>query len=55
MIFTIICTAVIWCLFFAFMNREPSRDYAPNIIPLLQAGVALIVTLLLWLIYFMAV
>lgn len=53
MTFTIILTAIIWCAFFALMNREPSRDYAPNIIPILQAGIALIVTLVVWLIYFM--
>jgi len=52
MIYATICTAIIWCLFFALMNREPSRDYAPNIIPALQAGLAVIATLVVWLVYF---
>ena len=52
MIFSIIITAVIWIAFAFLMDREPSGDYAINIIPLLQAGVALIATLVVWLIYF---
>ena len=52
MIYAVVLTAIIWVTFFALMNREPSHDYAPNLIPAIQAGLALIVTLLVWLIYF---
>lgn len=48
----LIATAVIWIVFAFAMDRSPSRDYAPNIIPAIQGGVALIVTLLVWLVYF---
>ena len=52
MITAIILTSLTWIAFFAFKNRDPSVDYAPNIIPAIQAGLALIVTLVIWLIYF---
>lgn len=48
----IVITALTWIAFFAFKNRDPSHDYAPNIIPVIQAGLAVIVTLLVWLVYF---
>ncbi|MCA0856170.1 hypothetical protein [Phaeobacter italicus] len=52
MIAAITLTAITWVAFFALKNRDPSHDYAPNIIPAIQAGLALIVTLVIWLIYF---
>ena len=45
-------TAITWVAFFAFKSRDQSHDYAPNIIPAIQAGLVLIVTLVIWLIFF---
>jgi len=47
-----IITGVIWCLFFAFMNRERAGDYGVNVVPFFQFMIAAIVTLLVWLFYF---
>jgi hypothetical protein len=48
----LILTAVIWIAFAFLMDRSPSRDYAPNFIPAIQGGIALIATLVVWLVFF---
>ena len=52
MIFAMFLTAAFWVVFAFTMNREPSHDYAPNLIPAIQAGITLIATLIVWLVYF---
>jgi len=52
MIIALILTAVVWVVFAFKMDRSPNHDYAFNFMPILQVGLAVIVTLAIWLVYF---
>lgn len=52
MITSIVITAFIWVAFATLVNREKAGDYGVNFIPFLQFAIALIATLVVWLVYF---